>query len=146
MAAPYYQNKDVIEKNDVAVFSSNYNLYGDLSARVMDTLRELVGAGKVEVYSVDEAFLDLSTVPNEQLYRVAKEIKETVEEWTGIKVSIGVAPTKVLAKVANRLSKKDKQQIQLYNGTRYGRKNSQGIKTNCCRRYLGSGLQVVSKT
>ena len=99
----------MIEKNDVAVFSSNYHLYGDLSARVMDTLRELVGAGKVEVYSVDEAFLDLSAVPNEQLYRVAKEIKETVEEWTGIKVSIGVAPTKVLAKVANRLSKKDKQ-------------------------------------
>ena len=110
MAAPYYQNKDVIEKNDVAVFSSNYNLYGDLSARVMDTLRELAGAGNVEVYSVDEAFLDLSTVPNEQLYKVAKEIKEIVEEWTGIKVSIGVAPTKVLAKVANRLSKKDKQQ------------------------------------
>ena len=75
----------------------------------MDTLRELVGAGNVEVYSVDEAFLDLSAVPNEQLYKVAKEIKETVEEWTGIKVSIGVAPTKVLAKVANRLSKKDKQ-------------------------------------
>ena len=109
MAAPYYQNKDVIEKNDVAVFSSNYNLYGDLSARVMNTLRELVGANNVEVYSVDEAFLDLSTVPNEHLHRVAKEIKETVEEWTGIRVSVGVAPTKVLAKVANRLSKKDKQ-------------------------------------
>jgi len=79
MAAPYYQNKDVIEKNDVAVFSSNYNLYGDLSERVMDTLRKIVGANNVEVYSVDEAFLDLSTVPNDQLCRVAKEIKETVE-------------------------------------------------------------------
>jgi DNA polymerase V len=100
----------VIEKNDVAVFSSNYNLYGDLSARVMDTLRELVGAHNVEVYSVDEAFLDLSTVSNDQLSKMAEEIKETVEQWTGIKVSIGVAPTKVLAKVANRLSKKDKQQ------------------------------------
>ncbi len=109
MAAPYYQNKDVIEKNDIAVFSSNYNLYGDLSMRVMDTLRELVGEDKVEVYSVDEAFIDLSTVPHKQLYDVAKEIKETVEQWTGIKVSIGVAPTKVLAKLANRLSKKDKQ-------------------------------------
>ncbi len=109
MAAPYYQNKDVIEKNDIAVFSSNYNLYGDLSMRVMDTLRHLVGEDKVEVYSVDEAFLDLSMVPHEQLYEVAKEIRQTVEQWTGIKVSIGVAPTKVLAKVANRLSKKDKQ-------------------------------------
>jgi DNA polymerase V len=109
MAAPYYQNKEVIEKNDVAVFSSNYNLYGDLSMRVMDSLRELAGRQNVEVYSVDEAFIDLSAVPNEQLYNVAKEIKETVELWTGIKVSIGVAPTKVLAKVANRLSKKDKE-------------------------------------
>ncbi len=110
MAAPYYQSQNIIEKNDVAVFSSNYNLYGDLSMRVMDTLRELVGENNVEVYSVDEAFIDLSIVPKEQLYKAAKEIKETAEQWTGIKVSIGVAPTKVLAKVANRLSKKDKQE------------------------------------
>jgi DNA polymerase V len=109
MAAPYYQNKDVIEKNDIAVFSSNYHLYGDLSMRVMDTLRSLVGEDKVEVYSVDEAFLDLSMEPHDQLYAMVKKIKEAVELWTGIKVSIGVAPTKVLAKVANRLSKKDKQ-------------------------------------
>jgi DNA polymerase V len=107
--APYYQNKDVIEKNDVAVFSSNYNLYGDLSMRVMDTLRSLVGDDKVEVYSVDEAFLDLSMIPPEQLNTVAKKIRKTVEQWTGINVSVGVAPTKVLAKVANRLSKKEKQ-------------------------------------
>src|SRR4029077_7467814 len=109
MAAPYYQNKDVIEKNDVAVFSSNYNLYGDLSMRVMDTLRELAGDHRVEVYSVDEAFLDLDMMPADQLEKAAREIRETVEKWTGIKVSIGVAPTKVLAKVANRLSKKEKQ-------------------------------------
>ena len=109
MAAPYYQNKDVIQKNDVAVFSSNYNLYGDLSMRVMDTLRELVGDDKVEVYSVDEAFLDLDMIPGDQLQLAAEHIKEIVEQWTGIKVSIGVAPTKVLAKVANRLSKKDKR-------------------------------------
>src|ERR1041384_942790 len=108
MAAPYYQNKDVIEKNEIAVFSSNYNLYGDLSMRVMDSLCELVGKHRVEVYSVDEAFVDLSMVPHEQLLEAAKEIKTTVELWTGIKVSIGVAPTKVLAKVANRLSKKNK--------------------------------------
>ena len=108
MAAPFYQNKDVIEKNDIAVFSSNYNLYGDLSMRVMDTLRSLVGDHRVEVYSVDEAFLDLSMVPADQLYTTANQLKETVEQWTGIIVSVGVAPTKVLAKVANRLSKKDK--------------------------------------
>jgi DNA polymerase V len=108
MAAPYFQNKDVIEKNDVAVFSSNYHLYGDLSMRVMDTLKELVGEKNVEVYSVDEAFLDLDMIPFDQLETAAKEIKETTEQWTGIEVSVGVASTKVLAKVANRLSKKDK--------------------------------------
>jgi len=108
MAAPYYQNKEIIEKNSVAVFSSNYNLYGDLSMRVMDTLRYLAGDHRVEVYSVDEAFIDLGMIPLNRLTFSAKEIKETVEQWTGIKVSVGVAPTKVLSKVANRLSKKDK--------------------------------------
>jgi len=109
MAAPYYQNKKIIEENEVAVFSSNYNLYGDVSMRVMDTLRYLLGEQNVEVYSVDEAFIDLAAVPGPKLHEAAKEIKEAVEQWTGINVSIGVAPTKVLAKVANRLSKKHKQ-------------------------------------
>ncbi|MFN8289375.1 MAG: Y-family DNA polymerase [Chitinophagaceae bacterium] len=110
MAAPFYQNRDVIENNNIAVFSSNYNLYGDLSMRVMDTLRHLVGSHRVEVYSVDEAFLDLGIVPDEQLQSAAEDIKTTVENWTGIEVSVGVAPTKVLSKAANRLSKKNKKQ------------------------------------
>ena len=109
MAGPYFKAKPLISKHDVAVFSSNYNLYGDLSWRVMETLRMMLGKENIEVYSVDEAFLDLSDFPEEKLQQVSTEIKETVEQWTGIKVSIGVAPTKVLAKLANRLSKKDKQ-------------------------------------
>lgn len=108
MAAPYYQNKELIEQHDVAVFSSNYNLYGDLSMRVMDTLRYLAGEENVEVYSVDEAFIKMDHIPIDQLEKVALQIKETVEQWTGIKVSVGVAPSKVLSKVANRLSKKSK--------------------------------------
>ena len=107
MAGPYFKAKPLIEKYDVAVFSSNYNLYGDLSWRVMETLRILLGAKNVEVYSVDEAFLDLGIFPEEELVSIAQKIKDTVEQWTGIKVSVGVAPTKVLAKVANRLSKKE---------------------------------------
>ncbi len=106
MAGPYFIAKPLIEKHDVAVFSSNYNLYGDLSWRVMETLRMMLGKKNVEVYSVDEAFLDLSIFPENELQFIAKKIKDTVELWTGIKVSVGVAPTKVLAKVANRLSKK----------------------------------------
>ena len=109
MAGPYFLAKPVIEQFNVATFSSNYNLYGDLSWRVMETLRILLGEENVEVYSVDEAFLDLSKYSQtSELYAIAENILDTVEMWTGIKVSIGVAPTKVLAKVANRLSKKDK--------------------------------------
>jgi DNA polymerase V len=112
MAAPYYQNREVIEKNKVAVFSSNYNLYGDLSMRVMDTLRCLVGEQRVEVYSVDEAFLDLDIIPKEKLEKAARRLKNTVEQWTGINVSVGVAPSKTLSKVANKLAKKDKAGTQ----------------------------------
>jgi len=108
MAGPYFMAKPLIQKHDVAVFSSNYNLYGDLSWRVMETLRIMLGKKNVEVYSVDEAFLDLSIFPLEDLPAIAKEIRTTVEDWTGIKVSVGVAPTKVLAKLANRMAKKNK--------------------------------------
>ncbi|MCX6293705.1 MAG: Y-family DNA polymerase, partial [Sphingobacteriales bacterium] len=106
MAGPYYQNKAEILKNNVAVFSSNYHLYGDMSKRVMDTLRLV--APDVEVYSVDESFLDLSGIDANKLYDYATFVKQTTELWTGIPVSIGVAPSKVLSKVANRLAKKDK--------------------------------------
>lgn len=108
MTVPYFKAKPLIEKFNVATFSSNYNLYGDLSWRVMETLRIMLGEQNVEVYSVDEAFLDLGEYNACDLQSIAEEILDTVEQWTGIKVSIGVAPTKVLAKVANRLSKKNK--------------------------------------
>ncbi|MGG9970591.1 Y-family DNA polymerase [Ferruginibacter sp. SUN002] len=108
MAGPYFKAKPLIEKHNVATFSSNYNLYGDLSWRVMETLRVILGKENVEVYSVDEAFLDLSGFKEHDLYKVGLDIKDTVEQWTGIKVSVGVAPTKVLAKVANHLAKKNK--------------------------------------
>ena len=108
MAGPYFEAKHIIQENNVAVFSSNYNLYGDLSMRVMETLRIIAGKDNVEVYSVDEAFVDLNNVPIEELYDVAKMIKDTVEMWTGISVSIGVGPTKTLAKLANHIAKKNK--------------------------------------
>ena len=109
MGGPYFMAKPLIQKHGVSVFSSNYNLYGDLSWRVMETLRMLMGKQNIEVYSVDEAFLDMHIFPAEELETVSRQIRETVEQWTGIKVSIGVAPTKVLAKLANRLSKKEKE-------------------------------------
>jgi DNA polymerase V len=108
MAGPYFQARHIIEKNKVTVFSSNYHLYGDMSMRVMDTLRAMVGKENIEVYSVDEAFLNLDKIPFEHLAKFAHELKETVEHWTGISVSVGVAPSKTLAKIANYLAKKDK--------------------------------------
>jgi DNA polymerase V len=107
MAGPYYLHKKEIEENNVAVFSSNYHLYGDMSWRVMETLRRL--SPHVEVYSVDESFLDLAGIDENKLYEYGLFLKHTTELWTGIPVSIGIAPTKVLSKVANRLAKKDKK-------------------------------------
>ncbi len=108
MAGPYFQAKPFIEQYNVATFSSNYHLYGDMSWRVMETLRMMLGAERVEVYSVDEAFLDMDDGSDEELYAAALHIRTTVEQWTGIKVSVGVAPTKVLSKIANHLAKKNK--------------------------------------
>jgi DNA polymerase V len=113
MAAPYFEARPLIQQHNISVFSSNYNLYGDLSWRVMETLRQLLGdASKVEVYSVDEAFIELGDLPNDALFDAAMNIRKTVEQWTGISVSIGVAPTKTLAKLANYLAKKNKVATQ----------------------------------
>jgi len=107
MAVPYYQVKELVEKNGVEVFSSNYNLYGDMSWRVMEILRLLAGEHNVEVYSVDEAFINLGEVKD--VRAICESFKHTIEQWTGVKVSVGAASTKVLAKMANRLAKKYKQ-------------------------------------
>lgn len=106
MATPYFMERHVIEKNGIAVFSSNYNLYGDMSWRVMETLRTL--SASVEVYSVDEAFMDIKDIPEKELADYAMHIRRTVEQWTGISVSVGVARTKTLAKIANHIAKKNK--------------------------------------
>ena len=108
MAIPYFQAKELIEKNKVHAFSSNYHLYGDLSWRVMETMRQLVPPGCVEVYSVDEAFINLDHIASDQLQDYCVSLKKKIEKWTGISVSIGVGPNKVLSKVANRLAKKSK--------------------------------------
>jgi DNA polymerase V len=109
MAGPYFLAKPLIDKHQVAVFSSNYNLYGDMSRRVMAVLKEAVGVQQVEVYSVDEAFLNLQGFQPAELKALAFQLRQQVESWTGIKVSIGMAPTKTLSKLANRIAKKNKK-------------------------------------
>ena len=105
MGAPYFQVKDICRRNNVAVFSSNFSLYTNMSDRVMCTLSEFTPT--IEVYSVDEAFLDLTGFQNLESY--ARKIKAQVERHTGIPVSVGIAPTKTLAKIANHIAKKSQK-------------------------------------
>ena len=112
MGTPAFTIEDLLEKNQVQVFSSNYTLYGDLSDRVMFTVGGF--ADQVEVYSIDEAFLDLTSFRHHNLNDYALNIRSTVIKNTGIPVSIGIAPSKTLAKMANRFAKKTKKHIGLH--------------------------------
>ncbi len=103
MGAPYFKIEKFARQEGITVFSSNYALYGDMSQRVMHALSGY--APRVEVYSIDESFLDLSGMPQD-LTLYCQNICKTVKQWTGIPISIGIAPTKTLAKLANRLVKK----------------------------------------
>ena len=112
MGSPAYQLQDVIKQNNVAVFSSNYTLYGDISDRVMKTLSMFVPT--IEIYSIDEAFLDMRSLKYADLYKLGLKIKKTVKKNIGIPVSVGIAPTKALAKMANRFAKKTKKDVGVH--------------------------------
>jgi len=105
MGTPEFTCRLLLKQHDVAVFSSNYALYGDMSSRVMATLAAL--APEIEVYSIDEAFLDMSSFSRFDLQDYAIHMRKTVRKHTGIPVSVGIAPTKTLAKIANRIAKKN---------------------------------------
>ena len=100
---PFFKYQHLVAKHDVAVYSANFTLYGDLSNRVMSVLRGF--APQTEVYSIDEAFLILTGMAVEP-DAYCRGIRDTVKQWTGLPVSIGVGPTKTLAKLANRIAKK----------------------------------------
>ena len=111
MGVPAFEIEDVIRKNGVEVFSSNYALYADMSGRVMETLSAF--APDIEIYSIDEAFLNLAGFngpghPSRDcaLTDYGRRIRQTVKKWTGMPVTIGTARTKTLAKIANRVAKK----------------------------------------
>jgi DNA polymerase V len=107
MGAPAFMWEDFFEKNTVHVFSSNYVLYGSLSNRVIQLLTTFTPV--IEMYSIDEAFLDFTGRESFDLQQTAMEIKKTVKQHIGIPVSVGIAPTKTLAKMANRFAKKTKK-------------------------------------
>lgn len=107
MGAPVFKFTEVLIANKVHVFSSNYSLYGDMSERVMTTIASFVK--DIEIYSIDECFLDFTGYQYLKLPEFARELKTNVKKHTGIPISIGIAPTKTLAKVANRASKKSSE-------------------------------------
>ena len=113
MGAPAFKYNPLFKKNKVHVFSSNFPLYGDMSSRVMSILSTYTP--NIEIYSIDEAFLELKVFENYDLEEYGKEIRKKILKWTGIPVSVGIAQTKALAKVANRISKKfDKKTKGVY--------------------------------
>jgi len=103
MGEPFFQKRDFMDQHRFCVYSSNYNLYGDMSDRVMSVIKEY--ANEVEVYSIDEAFVDFSNIPDDELLDRLHFIKNEVKRKVGIPVSIGVGPNKTLAKLTSHIAK-----------------------------------------
>lgn len=101
---PLFQVKDLVKKHNVIVLHGNHKLYGDLSARVIATIESVIP--DIEVYSIDEAFIHFPDLDNAQIEALGREIVTKVRRWVGIPVSLGIAPTKTLAKIAARFAKK----------------------------------------
>lgn len=107
VGTPYFKVKDICEKNDVTIFSSNFSLYTNISDRIMQLLSTY--SSEIEIYSVDEAFLNLSWLDEDSAISYCRKIKKDIMMKIGIPVSIGIAGTKTLAKVASGIAKKDKK-------------------------------------
>jgi DNA polymerase V len=118
MGEPHHLVKDAIRKHGITVFSSNYTLYGHMSRRVMDTLAQFTP--EIENYSIDESFLNLAGFEHVGLAAYAQSIRKTVRRCTGIPVSVGLGMTKTLAKIANRLAKKQATACGVYDLTAPG--------------------------
>jgi len=110
MGAPTYKFEKIFKQHNIQVFSSNYALYGDMSSRVMNILSNFTP--DVEIYSIDESFLEFSGFGNYDMQAYCEKIKYVVEKGTGIPISVGLAPTKALSKVANRIAKKFPEQTK----------------------------------
>ena len=112
MGAPAFEWNKVMNKNNVSVFSANFALYGDMSQRVMNTLADF--SPNIEIYSIDESFIDLRGFERFDLQEHGEKMRELVHQCTGIPISVGIAPTKALAKLANRIAKKFNQLNGVY--------------------------------
>ena len=104
MGEPFFKIRDLCRRGGVKVFSSNYTLYGDMSRRINDIYRDF--SPRVEIYSIDESFIDLSDVQPPRRVELARDMRATTRQWTGIPTCVGIGPTKTLAKLANHIAKK----------------------------------------
>jgi len=109
MGEPYFKIKGLCRQHKVAVFSSNYTLYGDLSKRVISTIHEQWPEEEIEIYSIDEAFINLTRLPTQQQTSFCEQLQRHILKNTGIPTSIGLGKTKTLAKIANYIAKKQLQ-------------------------------------
>jgi len=143
MGAPAFKYKKKFEDNKIEVFSSNFKLYGDMSNRVMSILSRFVP--DIEIYSIDEAFVKFEGFSENIIDKKCIEIIETVMKWTGIPVSIGLAETKSLAKVANRIAKKGSNKTNSFYSINNNRKHIKALKTINIKDIWGIGSQNEKK-
>ncbi len=143
MGAPAFKYKKKFQDNKIEVFSSNFKLYGDMSNRVMSILSRFVP--DIEIYSIDEAFLKFEGFSENIIDKKCIEIIEIVMKWTGIPVSIGLAETKSLAKVANRIAKKGSSKTNSFYSINNNRKHIKALKTINIKDIWGIGSQNEKK-
>lgn len=142
MGEPFFKIKTLCQQKKVHVFSSNYTLYGDMSRRIMQLLSEF--SPEIEIYSIDEAFLSFKGI-NQNLINYSAMIKNIIKQYTGIPVSIGIGPTKVLAKVANQYAKKNKKETQGLYQIGIDQKSDELLKHFLAEDVWGIGKQSAKK-
>ena len=143
MGAPAFKYKEIFQKNKVQIFSSNFTLYGDISNRVMSIISRYVP--DVEIYSIDEAFIKFDGFSEEEANEKCSDIIKTILKWTGIHVSIGLAPTKSLAKVANRIAKKYSTRTKGFYSINNNEKRIKALKNISAGDIWGIGFQNEKK-
>jgi len=149
MGEPYFKVKTIVTKNNVKTFSTNFALYGDMSRRVMKTLKQF--SPRMEIYSIDEAFLDLSSIKDEDLLDHGYKIRKTILKWTGIPTSVGIAKTKTLSKAANYIAKKEKYGVvDLVNSKQIDKQLSEieinnvwGVGRQLTKFYIKNGINTA---
>ena len=143
MGAPAFKYKEIFQKNKVQIFSSNFTLYGDISNRVMSIISRYVP--DVEIYSIDEAFIKFDGFSEDEANEKCSDIIKTIFKWTGIPVSIGLAPTKSLAKVANRIAKKYSTRTNGFYSINNNEKRIKALKNISAGDIWGIGFQNEKK-